>query len=396
MFTIYLIPTALPVPAARRDQATEERNVNAFRWLAGAAALMTTRGLAAQGPDSSSNPVKISGYVTSSYFVATKPTGGAIVGRLYDRFHNQFTANAARITVEKTVATDKLDAGFRIDALFGQNAPPIRAAGLSLGDQGDLPQAFVTLNVPTGPGTYVQFKAGKMWTLYDVEVVDEVLNPNFSHGYAYIYLTDFTDTGFGIDTRLSAKVDAQLRLSNGWDVVKDNNKAKTVFGRLGIAPSERVGLAFLGYFGPEQTDNTSNNRYGAEVIGTFKPSGKATVYTQLDIGREEGLGPGGGDAKWWSAGVWTVFDLSPKAALALRGDYMDDRDGARTSGVLGFPVVARRTIGSATATVNLKTWDHVLLRPEFRFEHSNHDDFGGAGSQGPTQATFGVALSYVF
>ena len=264
--------------------------------------------------DSGSGRIHLSGYVTSSYVYATNPTGRSITGRLYDRFHDQFEINAARVTAERVVATDKMDAGFRIDVLFGQNAPPLRSAGLSLGDQGDLPQAFVTLNLPTGAGTHLQLKAGKMWTLLDVEVVDEVLNPTFSHGYQYIYLTNFTATGVGIDGRFSAKVDAQLHVINGWDLVEDNNSRKSFMGRVG---------------------------------------------------------------------------------LALRADYMDDRDGARTSGVLGFAVAPRRRIGSGTMTLNVKTWHHVLLRPEVRVEHSNLPDFGDPADPRSTQATLAFAASYL-
>ena len=364
--------------------------------VAAAIALATARVALAQIADSSGAAVKLSGYVTSSYFYASKPTGRAIVGRLYDRFHDEFIFNAARITLQKPVATDKLDAGFQVDALFGQNAPPIQSVGLKLGDQGDLPQAFVTLNVPTGRGNYVQFKAGKMWTLLDVEVVDEVLNPNFSHGYEYIYLTNFTNTGFGLDAKLSAKVDAQLRLINGWDVVEDNNTGKSFMGRVGVTPSDRAALAFFGYYGPEQPGNTSNKRYGGEFVGTFKPASATTLYVQLDVGGEQGIGAGGGDAKWLGAGVWGVFDLDSKVALALRGDYMHDRDGVRSSGVLGFPAAPGRNIGSGTMTLNVKTWPHALVRPEIRVEHSNHDDFGNPGGLSATQVTFGLALSYLF
>jgi hypothetical protein len=364
--------------------------------MAGIATIIGSQPVAAQAQDSTTNPVKISGYVTSSYFLATKPTGGSIVGRLYDRFNDRFIANAARISITKAVNTDKLEAGFQVDAVFGENAAVLHSAGLSLGDQGDLPQAFVVLNVPTGNGTYVQFKAGKLWTLLDVEVVDEILNPNFSHGYQYIYATNFTHTGLGIDAQLSKSVDAHLHLINGWDVVQDNNKGKSVMGRLGVTASSKVALAFFGYFGPEQADNTSNNRYGGEFVGTFKPAASTTLYAQLDVGAEEGLGSNGGKAKWWAAGAWGVFDLSPKASLALRGDYLDDQDGVRTSGVLGFAAAPARQLASGTATLNIKTWDHALVRPELRFEHSSRDDFGNAGSLGSTQLTLGIAVSYIF
>ena len=372
--------------------------MNPRGWVVAAAiTLAAGRAAPAQTADSSAGAVKLSGYVTSSYFYASKPTGRAIVGRLYDRFHDQFSFNAARISLEKPVATDKLDAGFRVDALFGQNAAPLQSAGLKLGDQGDLPQAFVTLNVPTGGRDYVQFKAGKMWTLLDVEVIDEVLNPNFSHGYAFIYLTNFTNTGFGVDAKLSAKVDAQLRLINGWDVVEDNNAGKSFMGRVGVTPSDRAALALLGYYGPEQPGNASNHRYGGEFVGTFKPASATTLYAQFDAGGEQGIGAGGGDAKWWGAGLWGVFELDGTLALALRGDYMNDRDGVRTSGVLGFPAApGGRKVGSGTVTLNVKSWPRALVRPEIRVEHSNRGDFGNPGGLSSTQVTFGLALSYLF
>jgi hypothetical protein len=340
--------------------------------------------------------VKLSGYVTSSYVYASKPTGRAIVGGLYDRLQDQVMLNAARISLERPVATGKFEAGFRVDALFGQNAPQIWSNGLHLGDQGDLPQAFVTLNIPTGHGNYVQFKAGKMWTLLDVEVIDEGLNPNFSHGYQFIYLTNVTNTGLGVDAKLSAKVDAQLRVINGWDVVEAIHNAKWFMGRVGVTPSDQAALAFFGYYGPEQPGNVRNKRYGGEFIGTFKPASTATVYAQLDAGGEQGIGPGGGDAKWWGAGLWGAFDVDPKLTLALRGDFMDDRDGVRTSGVFGFPVAPSRRIGSGTVTLNVKSWAHALVRPELRVEHSNRDDFGNAGALSATQVTVGLAVSYLF
>ena len=365
------------------------------RMLVIGASMFTPLALVAQAADSSSG-VKLSGYVTTSYVYATQPTDGTIVGRLYDRFHDTFVANAARLTFERPVATDKVDAGFRIDALFGQNATVLHSTGFSLGDEGDLPQAFVTLNLPSGGGNYVQFKAGKMASLLGVEVIDEVLNPHFSHGYQFIYLTNFTNTGFGVDAKLSAKVDAQLRLINGWDVVEDNNTGKSFMGRVGITPSDGTVLGFLGYYGPEQAGNTTNKRYGGEFVGSFTLTSTTMLYAEADAGGEQGIGAGGGDAKWWGGGLWGVVDLDPKLSLALRADYLDDQDGARTSGVLGFPASTARRLSSATATLNVKTWPHALVRPELRYEHSSQGDFGIPGDASNTQLTIGLALSYIF
>lgn len=369
--------------------------MNTRTWFAMAACCSMPGAVAAQGGAELGNGVKISGYASASYFRASQPDGNRITGRLYDRLHDQIMFNSARLTFLKSPAADKLDAGFQVDLLYGQNAPQIRSAGLNLGEHSDMPQAFVSVNVPLKSGGYLRFSAGKRWTMMDVEYVDDILNPNFSHGYAYIYASNFTDTGLSFDAHFSSKAELGLRVINGWDVVEDNNTRKSFMGRLALTPSDRVALSFLGYFGPEQAGNGSDNRMGAQFVGTFKPASKATIYGELDIGSEEGLGTNGGKASWWSGGVWGVFDLSPKAALALRGEMLDDGDGVRTSGVFGFPAAASRKLTSGTVTLNIKTWDHALIRPEIRFEHSNQDDFGST-TRKSSQMTFGIAASYIF
>src|SRR5581483_1596314 len=53
---------------------------------------------------------------------------------------------------------------------------------------------------------------------------------------------------------------------------------------------------------------------------------------------------------------------------AVRGDYVNDENGARTSGFLGFPVNTGQKFRSATATLNLRAWPNALVRPEVRYD----------------------------
>ena len=314
--------------------------------------------------------VNISGYVTTSYTYSTRHTGGAgspIVGRLYDRFHDQIELNAAKLTLDKPVATDKWDAGAHVDLLFGQNAPVLQSAGLNLGTNGDVEQAYATVNIPAGAGKYVQFKAGKFVTLMGLEVIEDVVNPNLSEGNQFIYVENFTMTGLRLDAKPDPKVDVELALINGWDVVQDNNSKKSFMGRLGLTPDTLTTIGLVGYFGNEKTAvagvTPSGNRYGLDLLVTRKV-GKATINLQGDYGEEKDLPAVGQTAKWWAAGLWAAIDVSPILNLALRGDYMDDKDGVRTSGVLGFPANTGQKFGSGTVTLNIKRWDSVLIRPE--------------------------------
>jgi Putative beta-barrel porin-2, OmpL-like. bbp2 len=419
-----------PVGFERRSHSLklEDRSMNRFggfvTLVAIAAATAGGNPLAAQAPpDSAKNAgadsakaaapapaapagpkVNISGFVTASYTYSTRHTGGAgspIVGRLYDRFHDQIELNAAKLTLDKPVATDKWDAGAHVDLLFGQNPAVIQSAGLNLGTNGDIEQAYATVNIPAGDGKYVQFKAGKLVTLMGVEVIEDVVNPNLSEGNQFIYVENFTNTGLRMDVKPAAQVDFELALINGWDVVQDNNSKKSFMGRIGITPDALTTVALVGYLGNEKAAvggvTPSGNRYGGNLVVTRKIGSKTTINLQGDYGEEKDLPAVGETAKWWAAGLWAAFDVSPVLNVALRGDYMDDKDGARTSGVLGFPVNTGQKFGSGTVTFNIKRWDSVLIRPEIRYDRSNLLVFPATdGTLRKDELTFALGASYLF
>ena len=345
--------------------------------------------------------LNISGYATASYSYSTRRTGDQIVGRLYDRFQDQIELNAGKVVLEKTVATDQWDAGARVDLLFGQNATLIKSAGLNLGDQADMTQAFATVNIPAGEGKYVQFKAGKIATLMGVEVIEDVVNPNLSAGNQFIYVENFTNTGLRVDAKPSAKVDFQLAVFNGWDVVEDNNTKKSFMGRIGLTPTPTTTIGLLGFVGNEKSlvsgTTPSGNRYGGEVVVAQKAGPKATVYLQGDYGEEsDAFGPDL-KAKWWAAGLWATYDVSSALTVAVRGDYVDDKDGFRTSGVLGYPANLRNKFGSGTLTLNIKKWDSALIRPEIRYDRSSLTAFEDSdGGFHKDQITFALGASYLF
>lgn len=373
--------------------------MNAIRWLASAASLLAPIALVGQQADSAKQadtalaPVSITGYVTSSFTWGTQPLGDTIIaGRAYDRHHNSMLINVANLTLERLPATEKVAAGFHAEAWLGPNAAVVKSNGLDLGPDEDIWQAYAILNLPLAKKeTYLQLKGGKMATLLGVEVGEDILNPNWAIGYQDIFLEPFTETGVELDGKFSPKWDAELRLTNGWDQVVDVNLSKSVMVRVGYMPDDKTLIALVGYAGPEQPNNNSNLRSGANLVASRK-FGAAGVQLQLDHGGEEGAATNGGYAKWYAAGTWLTYDVAKSATIALRGDYMNDRDGARTSGVLGFPTNNGLKVGSVTGTLNVKYWDHALLRPEVRFDSAALPVFDGHKQQ----MSFGGALSYIF
>jgi hypothetical protein len=365
---------------------------------------------------------KFSGFVSGSYLYnfnrpsgLTPSTGGAggggagvtdyTRGRSFDGAHNEFAINKLKLALEKPVewSGENFDAGYRADLIFGQDAHLIQSSGLSLGNEGDLEQIYATVNLPVGRGLQVSF--GKMVTLMGVEVIEETVNPNWSEGNQFLYVENFAGAGAQLAYKFSDKVDAQFRILNGWDVVKDNNNALSYMGRVGFAPNDKTSLAVIGYGGPEQANNSAAWRRGIDLVASLKVTPKLTLWGQGDYGREDqnaALPVPTQDASWWAAGAWATYDFNDKIGVAVRGDYLDDIDGARTSAAPGtapFPVNTGQHLSSLTVTLNLRPYKSIQIRPELRYDYSNKALFGSGGTSDTgehSQLTAAVGVAYIF
>jgi hypothetical protein len=338
--------------------------------------------------------IKLSGYGEASYSYSTKSVGGGIVGRLYDRFADQFVLNALKVAAERPYAADKWDAGVRADVVIGQNAPVLQSGGLNLGSNGDVTQLFVTLNVPTSNGNGIQFKVGKLVTLMGLEVIETVANPNWSEGNQFIYVENFTHTGIEVGHRFSSVLDMQLRFCNGWDRVVATNGNRDVMVRVGLAPSANTSLGVIGYAGAQQA-GTDAMRSGLSVLLNQK-AGKASIWLQGDYGTEEAnanLPDPTQDADWIALGAWLALDASPKVGVAFRADYVDDKQGFRSTAAFGLPATGvDHKFWSLTGTLNVKSWPGALVRPEVRLDHSNFAVFDGSQSQ----VSVALSVAYIF
>jgi len=339
---------------------------------------------------------KLSGFAEASYAYSGRSLGDtAIVGRLYDRLQNRFTLNALAVVLDRPYDPAKLSAGFHTELLVGQDATVIQSNGF-LGSQADLPHLYVTLNVPTASGNGLQFKVGRIPTLMGLEVIETYVNPNWSEGNQFIYVENFTALGVSVETKFNNHLDAQFRVINGWDQVSDNNGRKSLMGRVGIYPDAATSLGIVGYWGPEEANINNANRYGVEGL-LWRKLGKASVWVQGDYGKEQAnaaLPDPTQDAQWVALGGWVTYDFSSSLGLALRGDYVNDENGARSSfnGLVGFPANTGQKFGSGTATLNIRAWPDAVVRPELRYDRSTLAAFAGKKDQ----VTFALAVAYLY
>jgi len=349
--------------------------------------------LAAQTPP----PLKLTGWAEASYAYSRHSGGDTlIVGRLYDRLQNRFTLNAFGVVLDKPYDPAKRSAGFHTEVLFGQNATVIKSGGgaLDLGTQADIPHLYVTLNLPTANGNGLQLKAGRIPTLLGLEVIETANNPNWSEGNQFIYVENFTAVGVSVETKLNRYLDVQFRVINGWDQVSDNNKRKSLMGRVGISPDTLTSVGIVGFWGPEESGNDHANRYGVETL-IWRRLGTVQLWVQGDYGRERAnaaLPSPTQDARWWAVGGWVTYNVSKSVGLALRGDYVNDENGARTSGSMGFPANTLHKFGSATATLNVHAWPNAIVRPEIRYDRSTLAAFDAKKDQ----VSIALSLAYLY
>ena len=88
-----------------------------------------------------------------------------------------------------------------------------------------------------------------------------------------------------------------------------------------------------------------------------------------------------------------LYDFTDKVELALRQDWLRDRNGSRTGSTFALPVGVTPELYSSTVTLNLKPVANFQVRPEFRWDHSDKPEtFNGIRDQ----FTLGVGVAYLF
>lgn len=379
-------------------------------WLGAFGAPLAAQGLLALAPNSAAPaaaPVpapppnlKITGYAEASYVFSPDADTNtkAILGHVYDRYSTAFTMNAFKLTADLPFDPKKLSAGVHGDVLLGQNAEVIHssgagAGGFSLGPDGDVEQAYVTLNLPTSNGNGVQFRIGKMVTLMGVEVIEDPVNPVWSEGIQFAYVENFTATGLEVDFKPASTVDVELRVDNGWDRLFITDGQPSFMGRIGIAPSGNTTIGLLGFYG-DQEPGISAARMGFEAVLMQKIGKATTVWVQADYGSEKkntALPDPTKNATWFAVGGWISRDVSSNLNVSARADYMDDAEGARTAS-FGIPAGAAHKLWSLTGNLNVKTFPNVLVRPEVRYDHSSFTVF----KNGTKGGQFVIAVSAVY
>jgi len=299
--------------------------------------------------------------------------GGVFTSGVADRVFdsdskNSFQLHQAAITIAKQ---PKEGFGALVNLIAGDDADVIHSFDQTT-SKFDVTQAFIQYAV--GPVTII---GGKYVTLAGAEVIASPSDTNFSRSILFGYAIPFAHTGVRATFALSDQISLIAGVNNGWDQLKDQNKQKT--GEIGISftPVKEFVLAAQGYSGNEVTALGNGRRDLIDVVATFNATDALSFVLNYDYGKQDNfasLVDGSSiKAKWSGLAAYVNFMLSEQWRLSVRGEYFDDKDGART-GVVDSSGAGQKW-KEGTVTLAYLPTKNAELRAEFRYDKSNKQAF---------------------
>jgi hypothetical protein len=350
--------------------------------------------------------IDISGHAEVSYsYNFRRPEGDVNVGHVFDDQHDEFYLNQIDVTVARSLTaddnavsgySDKVNVGFKMEWIYGQDARLIHSNGLfdhyvddeARNEEFDLNQAYVEVGVPVGNG--LLFTAGKFVTPIGYELINPTLNPLYSHSYLFGFAIPFTHTGVLAKYSFDENFSLTGGVVRGWEQsLEDNNQDPSylVSAAYNWAPGsggEPINFIVTGITGPEQTDDVDSWRTLIDVIVSTKVSDQLTLGLNGDWGYEEeaeltdeGVATGK-QAQWYGVAAYAKYDVSDMFAINARGEWFNDKDNSRGLGTNVYEATVGVTI---KPFANHEIGSNLVFRPEIRYDYAQEGIFDGQNDQ---------------
>jgi hypothetical protein len=273
----------------------------------------------------------------------------------------------------------------------------------------DLHRFNITAIAPLGNG--LAFSFGRFDTPYGYERHDANLNFTATVSELQQFGRPQSMTGFTAAYQFAPWLDAIGWVVNRWenetthDDFNDNNNDKSFGGRIGFTPvqgRQLLNFGIGGWWGPEQDDNNSDNRWIVDLDLTWTPMPKLVLAAEFLYGGEQGVSlrqvgsPVAAGAVSNKSVNWLAFyglahyDVTPWLGLTFRYGIFDDPDSARTGVkqvLQSFSLVPTvrlsrlipdlRPVGATYARTR-HPLDWVDVKLEYRFNVSDRNVFSDA------------------
>ncbi len=314
--------------------------------------------LIAQAGPAEPAAVRIHGFVDVFYGLnSNRPLDGAsfLPGTgTSARRANELNLNAAAVEV----ALDPSPVGFQLTLAFGSGPDVLHAAepaGPSTGPAiwRSVYQASVSWRVPVGSGLLLE--AGIYPSHIGFESFFSKDNWNYTRGWMGEF-SPYYQAGVKAAYAFDSHWSAQIHFLNGWQTIGDNNRAKAVGTQIAWT-GDRLSFAFNTFAGPELPGDDSHWRLFGDLTGQLKATSWLALGATADLGWQDRPG---GAALWHGAALYARATLSALAAVAVRVEYYDDRDG--------FFSGAAQVLRDGTLTLELRPAEPLIFKLEARHD----------------------------
>jgi hypothetical protein len=358
---------------------------------------------------------------------------------------NHYMLNQAVVRIAREVDAKKFDVGGMIEFMYGSDAARIHAWGLGYDgsdpsddglpddpdsasqifatinnynpiNQFDIPQAYLTVNLPVGNG--LQLMVGKFATLLGYESFNAVSNPLYSHSYLFSNVP-FTHTGILGSYEISDQLGVKLGITRGWDTAtEDNNAALDVIGRVSFKINTKLNLDLNYSVGPEDTNDNGHYRVAIDPILRWEPSSQLQLGLEAlyvyDGGRNavfNGSSAGHAYGDFWGAALYGGFKINDNFSLNARAEYAhnyldslgDLYDVHNTIYSIHLPALSIYEITLGVTITPLPKFEPLrglTIRPELRYDFTDSAAFkffpGPRGSVFKDQLTFACDVLFQF
>jgi len=353
------------------------------------------------------SPVKIYGWIQNSFTGNTlgTPKNDLNFGVNPNYQANRWMGNQYYLIIENPLEqNDKINFGFRVDNLFGndwvfnhmrglaENAFPLNHfAGY------DPAQVYGEVHLPILTKGGLDVKGGRFYTILGYEVVPATGRPLLSVPYMFNYGQPFTHLGVISTLHVTDRINWINATVNGYDRwFNESYKWNYLGGFTWTSKDAKANLAVSYIFGPNQypkflpantqivlLGNTippyearrrnlgygSNNRLSFTNVFSYAWTDKLTQVLENDDSYENNIPGSGTDGtnrndSWYSFGNWFLYKCSDKLTGVWRSEVFHDQGGQR------LQTGKADTVYEMTLGMIWKPKPYIWIRPEARYDWS--------------------------
>jgi len=348
-----------------------------FRHLAACAVMMVMLFSSHAVGAEEARPVpefNLGGYIEAAYTHAfEEPSNGIINYRGFDNRHGSFTLS--NLALDATGRYGPVSARIALQVGHTPNfyylaEPSIPATGgageSSFATWKIVQQAYASMLLPVARGLTVD--AGIFLSPIGFEGLAVKDNWNYSRSNLFVGLP-FYHTGLRATLEVSERLSLQTVLCNGWNSIVDNNDDKSLITSITYQLPERFSASLFYMGGVERPQGAPEGRpfrHLFDAVVQVDVNQALSVAAHGTVGFEKNRM---GTSKWQAAALYARARPLERLYVAARLDAFWEQVPEGASPIF-WPV---SWVGSGTLSADVRPYDHISLRLEYRHDRAAGD-----------------------